>query len=36
MTINGPFSTFPPRSYANNNRLNESELQGLVTYDFGC
>ncbi|KAJ3673049.1 hypothetical protein LUZ60_006423 [Juncus effusus] len=32
----GPFSTFPPQSFANNSRLNGPELQGLASYDFGC
>ncbi|BAF12372.1 leucine-rich repeat protein 1 [Oryza sativa Japonica Group] len=34
--VDGPFSTFPLRSFENNNRLNGPELQGLVPYDFGC
>ncbi|XP_071698609.1 leucine-rich repeat protein 2-like [Rutidosis leptorrhynchoides] len=33
--IDGPFSTFPMESFENN-RLNGPELQGLVSYDFGC
>ncbi|KAK6916355.1 Leucine-rich repeat [Dillenia turbinata] len=33
--VDGPFSTFPMESYENN-RLNGPELQGLVSYDFGC
>ncbi|KAF3323280.1 somatic embryogenesis receptor kinase 2-like protein [Carex littledalei] len=32
----GPFSSFPPQSFANNTRLNGPELQGLAPYDFGC
>ncbi|KAJ3697875.1 hypothetical protein LUZ61_001580 [Rhynchospora tenuis] len=32
----GPFSTFPPQSFANNTRLNGPELLGLAPYDFGC
>lgn len=34
--VDGPFSTFPMESYANNSRLNGPELKGLVSYDFGC
>nr|ACN31096.1 unknown [Zea mays] len=34
--VDGPFSTFPLRSFENNSRLNGPELQGLVPYDFGC
>lgn len=34
--INGPFPTFPSQSFENNTRLNGPELQGLVSYDFGC
>ncbi|KAL6878156.1 hypothetical protein ACP4OV_012326 [Aristida adscensionis] len=34
--VDGPFSTFPLRSFENNSRLNGPELQGLAPYDFGC
>jgi Leucine-rich repeat (LRR) protein len=34
--VDGPFSTFPLRSFENNSRLNGPELQGLVPYDSGC
>ncbi|KAM3193091.1 hypothetical protein ACQJBY_069949 [Aegilops geniculata] len=34
--VDGPFSSFPLRSFENNSRLNGPELQGLVSYDFGC
>ncbi|CAN6289056.1 unnamed protein product, partial [Urochloa humidicola] len=34
--VDGPFSTFPLRSFENNSRLNGPELQGLVQYDSGC
>ncbi|KAL5712799.1 Leucine-rich repeat protein 2 [Ranunculus cassubicifolius] len=34
--IDGPFTSFPFESYENNVRLNGPELQGLVSYDFGC
>lgn len=33
--VDGPFSSFPFESFENN-RLNGPELQGLVSYDFGC
>ncbi|XP_076928582.1 leucine-rich repeat protein 2-like [Bidens hawaiensis] len=33
--VDGPFSSFPMESFENN-RLNGPELQGLVSYDFGC
>ncbi|XP_011622437.1 somatic embryogenesis receptor kinase 1 [Amborella trichopoda] len=32
----GPFANFPLSSFDNNNRLHGPELQGLVSYDFGC
>ncbi|XP_043713090.1 leucine-rich repeat protein 2-like [Telopea speciosissima] len=34
--IDGPFGSFPIESFENNHRLNGPELQGLVSYDFGC
>ncbi|KAJ4966792.1 hypothetical protein NE237_018641 [Protea cynaroides] len=34
--IDGPFGSFPIESFENNSRLNGPELQGLVSYDFGC
>ncbi|RRT36110.1 hypothetical protein B296_00027376 [Ensete ventricosum] len=34
--IDGPFANFPLQSFDNNSRLNGPELQGLVSYDFGC
>ncbi|KAA8536262.1 hypothetical protein F0562_028740 [Nyssa sinensis] len=33
--VDGPFGSFPMESFKNN-RLNGPELQGLVSYDFGC
>ncbi|XP_071726235.1 leucine-rich repeat protein 2-like [Rutidosis leptorrhynchoides] len=33
--IDGPFTNFPMESFENN-VLNGPELQGLVSYDFGC
>ncbi|KAL8209249.1 hypothetical protein R6Q57_008661 [Mikania cordata] len=33
--VDGPFTSFPIESFENN-RLNGPELQGLVSYDFGC
>ncbi|XP_054778502.1 leucine-rich repeat protein 2-like [Prosopis cineraria] len=34
--VDGPFASFPPESFANNNKLKGPELKGLVSYNFGC
>ncbi|KAI4367580.1 hypothetical protein MLD38_023302 [Melastoma candidum] len=33
--VDGPFASFPMKSFENN-KLSGPELQGLVSYDFGC